>query len=217
MSKSCIVCQQATKIWIHPKTHITYHLCLSCGVIFKDPAFFVDEEDEKKKYDEHENDIGNEGYVNFLMNFFESSVAPYIAQGHILDFGSGPTPVFRDLLTALGYKVTIYDYFYADDLSYLNDKYDLITMVEVAEHLQNPMPILEQLKSILKPGGYLSILTLFHPKDFDQFRNWWYIRDETHVVFYTAETFQKIADLLEMNFVDTNDYRYVVLQKRDQF
>ena len=71
---------------------------------------------KKEKYDEHQNDEENIGYVNYLFNFFEAAIRPYLLKGAILDFGSGPNPVFQVLLQKEGYKVTIYDYFYAPNL-----------------------------------------------------------------------------------------------------
>lgn len=39
------------------------------------------------------------------------------------------------------------------------DKFDLITFFEVLEHIDNPSEFLEQVKSLLKPGGYIGLST----------------------------------------------------------
>lgn len=58
-------------------------------------------------------------------------------------------------------------------------------------------------------------MTLFHPRNFNDFKDWFYIRDVTHVSFYTPKTIKIIANMLDMEFIDTNDYRYAVLRKKE--
>lgn len=211
----CKICGRETITWIHPRTNALFHKCESCELITKDESLYVSLEEEKEKYDEHQNDEENIGYVNYLFNFFEAAIRPYLLKGAILDFGSGPNPVFQVLLQKEGYKVTIYDYFYAPSLDYQLKTYDLISTIEVVEHLQDPLPIFKHFKDLLKPGGYLSIMTLFHFNDFSSFKDWFYIRDVTHVSFYTSKTLKVIASILDMEFIDTNDYRYAVLRKKE--
>lgn len=215
MNHLCKICGHETKPWTHPKTKALFHVCQFCDFISKDKALYVSLDAEKKKYDEHQNEESNIGYVNYLYNFYETAIKPYVLKGKVLDFGSGPNPVFQSILQKEGYEVVIYDYFYAPDLQYLNQTYDLISTIEVVEHLQDPLPIFNQFKSLLKPGGYLSIMTLFHSNDMIRFKDWFYIRDVTHVSFYTSKTIKKIAGILNMEFIDTNDYRYAVLRKKE--
>lgn len=211
----CKICGVKTNLWIHPKTKAPFHVCESCDFISKDHTLYVSLQEEKHKYDLHQNDHDNLGYVNYLYNFYESSIKPYIKKGNILDFGSGPTPVFQSILIKEGYQVDIYDYFYAPNQDYKQKQYDLISAIEVVEHLQDPMPTFKHLKDRLKSGGYLSVMTLFHQNDFSKFKDWFYIRDETHVSFYTSKTFKNIAQQLDMEFIDSNDYRYVILRKKE--
>lgn len=211
----CKICGQKTKPWIHPKTKALFHECEFCEFIFKDESLYVSLDEEKKTYDKHENDEDNIGYVNYLFNFYESAIKPYVKSGSILDFGSGPNPVFQSILKKEGYDVTIYDYFYAPNINYREKQYDLISSIEVIEHLQDPLKICHEFKSLLKPGGYLSLMTLFHPRNFNDFKDWFYIRDVTHVSFYTPKTIKIIANMLDMEFIDTNDYRYAVLRKKE--
>jgi SAM-dependent methyltransferase len=211
----CKICGHQTIAWHHPRTQMLFHKCEFCELIVKDKSHYVSLEEEKIKYDKHQNDEGNLGYVNYLFNFYEQAIKPYMIKGHILDFGSGPNPVFQSLLIKEGYEVEIYDYFYAPSLKYRDKAYDLISTIEVVEHLQDPLKTFKHFKDLLKPGGYISVMTLFHLNDYQSFKDWFYIRDTTHVSFYTSKTLRVIADILDMEFIDTNDYRYGVLRKKE--
>jgi hypothetical protein len=169
--------------------------------------------DEKKVYDLHENSIENEGYVNFLSNFVDSALYPYLKKGRLLDFGSGPEPVLKSILEdKYHFEVYIYDYFYAPESSVFKVSYDGITSTEVFEHLWEPVETLKRLKSILKKDGILAIMTLFHPKDQTTFFDWFYIRDPSHVTFYTPKTFMMMAKKVGLEVIYTNHHRYLALK-----
>jgi SAM-dependent methyltransferase len=192
---------------------MTFHECLHCEVIYKDEKDKISLEDEKKVYELHENSIENEGYVNFLSNFVDSALYPFIKKGRLLDFGSGPEPVLKSILEdRYRFEVDIFDFFYAPKASVFNKMYDGITSTEVFEHLWEPVDALQKLKSILKKDGILAIMTLFHPKNQDIFFDWFYIRDPSHVTFFTPKTFEVMAKKVGMTVIDTNGHRYITLK-----
>lgn len=210
----CKICGEKTITYQHPRFDMTFHECLSCEFIFKDQSNYISKSEELKKYDEHNNSEEHIGYVNFLTNFLEAAVYPFVSHGKALDFGSGPNPVLAKILgKTSAFDVDIYDLFYAPDPIYLNQTYDLITSTEVIEHLRNPMKVFQTFYDHLRPGGYLSIMTLFHPKDQKILFDWFYIRDQTHVSFYTPKTIETIAQIIGFELIETNDYRYAVLKK----
>lgn len=213
--KSCPICNyRETQTWTHPKRRTIYYQCPNCEAIFMDPEFFPTQAIELKKYLEHHNDLDNEGYVNFLENFIDSTVVPVLKSGHILDYGSGPNPVLSVLLKRRGYSVDIYDpYFHQNDPS--NKSYDLITSTEVVEHFHHPRTSFEHMVQFLKPEGYLCILTLFHKNDMHHFEDWFYQRDPTHVIFYRPKTLQVLADILNLELIEHNDYRYAIFKKKN--
>ncbi|MBU1093466.1 MAG: class I SAM-dependent methyltransferase [Firmicutes bacterium] len=214
MSK-CKICGHETISYHHPKTKILFHECLNCEFIFKDKLHHASQAQELKKYDEHQNNLQDVGYVNFLTDFIQSAVYPYIKEGKVLDFGSGPTPVLAAILKdQYHFDVDIYDLYYASTKIYENQIYDLITTTEVIEHLSNPIQAFQLFYDHLKPSGILSVMTLFHPKNQEQFFDWHYVRDLTHISFFTLKTMKVIAQNLNFELLDTNDYRYVVLKKK---
>ena len=65
---------------------------------------------------------------------------------------------------------------------------------EVVEHLRRPREELDRLWSRLKPGGRLGIMTK-QARDRAAFADWHYVRDRTHVCFFSRDTFGWLGDL----------------------
>ena len=85
--------------------------------------------------------------------------------------------------------MSLYDPLYVPDESALSRQYDFITASEVAEHLHKPGEELERLWTLLKPGGWLGIMTKL-ALDRDAFAKWHYRNDLTHVCFFSVETME---------------------------
>jgi SAM-dependent methyltransferase len=213
----CLICNENVTSFKHHKFDMLFHECKHCELIFKDVSNYPSKEIELKQYNFHQNDFQNKGYINFLTNFVDSAVTPFIKQGDVLDFGSGPNPVLSKILTDdYHFNCDIYDKLYHDDQSYLKKKYDLITMTEVIEHLNDPKEVFEMFNKILKPNGILAIMTLFHENNKEKFMDWFYIRDLTHISFYTPKTIEYLAKISGFELIYTNDYRVIVLKKRGE-
>jgi len=112
----------------------------------------------------------------------------------------------------LGYPMAIYDPFYAADESVLDVEYDFVTATEVAEHLHHPRECLNRMWRCVKPGGYLGMMTK-RVVDQEAFVKWHYKNDETHVCFYSSETFSWLAKQWQTTpeFVDKD---VVIFRKR---
>ena len=145
--------------------------------------------------------------------FINDHIIPYQAAiKTALDFGCGNNPVLAALLKDKGFETDIHDKFFAPDEVYRGKKYDLITATEVLEHLTDPIVTLQLLRSLLNENGILAIMTLFHPNDEKQFIQWWYRRDQTHISFYTPNTFNYLAKILDMKQVGGDNINVCVLQ-----
>ena len=166
--------------------------CDDCGLVFVPSSQFLSREDEKRRYDLHQNSPDNEGYRRFLQRMFihlQECLAPGSAG---LDFGSGPEPLLARMFRAAGHSMAIFDHFYGPDPAPLEGRYDFITATEVVEHLREPKRELEQLWACLKPGGVLGVMT--RPVvGLDEFPTWYYKNDRTHVCFFSPETFHWLA------------------------
>lgn len=96
------------------------------------------------------------------------------------------------MMTEAGHRMAVYDPLFFDDPKLLEEQYDFIACTEVVEHFHHPYEEFVQLDQLLKPGGWLAVMTTFQTDD-AAFANWHYRRDPTHVVFYREKTFQTIA------------------------
>ena len=147
----------------------------------------LDAKAEKERYDLHTNSPDDPNYRKFLSKVFDP-VIERVADGAFgLDFGSGPGPTLSKMFEEAGFKMKIYDHFYAKDETVLDLQYDFITSTEVVEHLHDPMSVLDRLWGMLKEEGILVLLTQPYPAQ-DKFDAWYYKNDPTHVCFFSHET-----------------------------
>jgi SAM-dependent methyltransferase len=123
-----------------------------------------------------------------------------------LDYGCGPGPVLGLMLRENGFELIDWDPIFVPDDSAIalgkSDAYDFITCTEVAEHFYDPSREFDTMNRLLKHGGVLAVLTSFQPTEKADFEKWHYIRDPTHVVFYSKLTFEKLAE--ERGWVDVS-------------
>lgn len=209
----CVICQSDTKEKTHPKTKVAFDFCPQCGLISKHPDFFPNLEEERKKYLEHHNDWSQISYVEYLRDFMEKSVIPFVHKGDLLDYGFGHTPVLAQMAEReYEFSTKIYDKHFFPEPSVLEETYDVITATEVVEHLVDPHSFFSFAHEHLKENGILSIMTLFSP-DENVFFDWWYIRDKTHIRFYQEKTFDLVLELHGFILLYTDHKRMIVLQK----
>ena len=157
------------------------------------PHQFLSAQAEKAEYDRHQNSPEDAGYRRFLGRLFEPLASRLEPESRGLDFGSGPGPTLSVMFEEAGYRMAIYDPFYAPDRSVLDERYDFVTASEVVEHLHRPRRVLDRLWSLLRPGGILGIMTK-RVLDRDAFSRWHYKNDPTHVCFFSLETFEWLAE-----------------------
>ncbi len=147
--------------------------------------------DEKKRYNEHNNDVGDPGYRKFVKPLVEKVQHKFSPEAAGLDYGAGPGPVSTVLLKEKGFKIELYDPFYWNDRSALDKKYDFIICCEVIEHFHAPAKEFKLLRSLLQPHGSLYCMTEIYTDDLD-FSHWHYKNDPTHVFFYHRHTLRWI-------------------------
>lgn len=211
--KTCNLCFNETYALYDPEIKVTYAVCDSCGFTYKPPKFHVEASKEKALYDNHQNTMENEGYVNMFKRFLNQGVYPFIDSGAALEYGSGPGPVLYELLKRAGFAVDHYDPFYHPNETVFSKTYDLITSTEVFEHFHDPQKEIKTLSAILNKGGYLAIMTSFRPLDDDAFLKWWYRRDKTHVSFYTLRALDLLARAHGLYRLSTNHKNIVTYRK----
>jgi len=191
----CILCGSKKVSFFHKNQRYIYLECPECRLIFANPEERLKHDEEKKRYDHHQNNPDDPGYREFLSRLFEPMIARIPEGSCGLDYGSGPGPTLHLMFKEAGHKMEIFDPFYANKPSVLQQKYDFITCTETAEHFYDPAAEFRKLWGMLKPGGILGIMTLLLDKP-EIFSNWHYSRDDTHVAFYRRATFRWLAGTL---------------------
>ena len=188
----CNICRSDAASSFETLDKKIYWSCNVCECKYLDQSYFIDPVEEEKRYLEHNNEINDKEYRSFLSRLSEPLKEKISLGSHGLDFGCGTGPALADMLTEDGFKVALYDPFFYPDESLLSKKYDFITCTETAEHFYDPFKEFNTLNNLLKPGGWLGVMTSFLTSD-EMFENWYYRRDPTHVAFYCEKTFQVIA------------------------
>lgn len=196
--KDCPLCGANKGHFYYEDKWRAYYQCGRCDLVYVPKQYWLTEAAEKVRYDQHENNIEDQGYRQFLARIVDPLVQNLPTEQPKkdlkgLDFGSGPGPALAIMLQDLGYKMAIFDKFYQPDKSVLNTQYDFITSTEVVEHLQAPNRVLQQLWAMLKAKGVLAIMTK-RVIDLEAFKNWHYKNDDTHIVFFSKKTFHFLAE-----------------------
>lgn len=241
---------------------IPFYHCQHCGIIFKDPYFWLNQSEEKQRYGLHHNVIENEGYVRYFDPLFEFlkqvEFEKKYLQPRILDYGCGPTPVLSQLMQnnlihfnentdPLNYNksdnsdnsrdakntnlqqskvstqkaqqsVEFFDpFFFPETLIKAktnNAKYTLITMTEVIEHCYEPQVVITEVTELLDKNGLWFVQTRLW-SDVKNFSNWWYVRDPTHVIFYSEKTLRWICQKYHLTLLKTDHERSFLFQKNE--
>ncbi len=103
-----------------------------------------------------------------------STLAKYGAgRGQLLDFGAGQGDFLKKLISRstnymchgvdLMYSNVVGANWYVQDLNrklqFKDQQFDVVTSIEVIEHLENPRQVVRDLARVLKPGGVLLLTT----------------------------------------------------------
>ena len=180
-----------------------YRRCNTCRLVFVPPKYWLSVEEEKAIYDMHQNDAQDTGYRQFLSRLSMPLLEKFDSPRKGLDFGCGPGPALSNLFEERGHSMDLYDPFYYNHPDVFDKKYDFVCATEVVEHLRDPHQQWPVLFRMLKKSGWLGVMTKL-VRDKPAFVNWHYIRDRTHICFYSRSTFQYLAESFDANlhFVD---------------
>lgn len=130
--------------------------------------------------------------------------------------GSGPGPTLSVMLTERGFPTEIWDPHFAPDPRPLERRWDFVTCTETVEHFRDPAASWGRLFALLKPGGWLAVMTEpFEPSDTEAAKSggdaeagtsdaeaeavaaaldsWWYARDPTHVALHRPRTLEWVG------------------------
>jgi len=187
-----------------------YLKCEKCHLIFKHPQHHLNKSEELKRYSFHQNNIKDEGYIKFLDQIINPALEYIDVQMTGLDFGCGPDPVLAQLLKNRNISCDFYDpYFFPETDN--NRKYDFIFATECFEHFFKPAKEITTISKTLNNNGILAVMTEFYSQK-QYFKDWYYIKDPTHVCFYNLDVFDFICTEFGFKKLFTDNKRVVILK-----
>ena len=181
-----------------------FYGCKHCDLIFVPELQHPSLGQEISRYKNHQNQEFNDGYTSFLSQIV-NPVYELILKDRkvkrILDYGCGEGQALSKILAQKNIKVTNYDPYFHVNEKVFSEKWDLIFSTEVWEHFRNPKIEIEKLLRIIDQNGSCAVMTQLHPgiQNSDFFQEWWYVRDLTHLCFYSEKTFQYLAQRYKLN------------------
>lgn len=193
-----------------------YLRCSDCSLIYMDQKHFPCKKEEKERYEQHNNGADDLGYVNFLYRSINPALKYIQKEMRGLDYGCGPGPVLASTLENRGYHCDKYDPYFFPDLK-LNDntdsqnQYDYIFSTEVFEHMFNPAEEMRKLRSLLRSGGILIIMTELW-NNIERFSKWYYVNDISHVCFYHIDTIKYICKKFGFEQIYSDEKRVFILR-----
>lgn len=188
----CPLCHGEGSALFHRDARRDYLHCPHCGLVYVPQQFLLSPAAEKAQYDLHQNAVDDPGYRAFLARLATPLLQRLPAGARGLDYGCGPGPALACLLREQGHSVAVYDPFYYPDTAVLHATYDFVTCTEVVEHAFDARALWQRLFSLLRPGGWLGVMTK-RMTGREGFARWHYKNDPTHVRFYSDATLAWVA------------------------
>lgn len=146
----CPACNNASKERL-VKNKTKYFQCQYCGTLFS--GALPNEDMVGGGFEVERNTQQNKGRL-------ERFVSLVGKDAKVLDYGCGHG-MLKDFLLENNINAFGYDKYNPEYNLILEDNFDLVSMVEVIEHLSYPFRELEQINLLLKPNGILYIETSF--------------------------------------------------------
>ncbi|MFD1095467.1 class I SAM-dependent methyltransferase [Salegentibacter chungangensis] len=165
------------------------------------PEYFISPAKEKQRYEEHNNDVTDKRYQDFVSPITSAVINEFPETAMGLDYGCGTGPVAASELGKKNYQIILYDPYFRNDREALTKLYDFIICCEVMEHFQEPAKEFRKLFGLLKPGGKLYCKTALYSPEID-FEKWYYKNDPTHVFLYTKKSLEIIRELFRFSDVE---------------
>jgi len=212
---NCIVCGCLVDSFVDIKSQIEYFECGRCELIMKSPDNFASFEKQKMRYDLHENSADDIGYQRYFARFIDFVLPQIDGVGSALDFGCGASTLLSQMLERHGVECDYYDPIYHPDLSFKSKRYDLIVSVEVFEHLHDPRGTFKMLVNRLNHNGYLALQTEFRPSSREEFLEWYYRLDPTHILFFSPKTLETLSDTYLLKSISNNGKNIILFQKKE--
>src|SRR5665213_415801 len=103
MTPKCPLCADPNSIRL-PVSGEYYH-CQVCDLRFLEPAHRLAPDEERARYETHNNDVDDPAYQKFLAPLFDAVKNKIRPGSSGLDFGAGPGPALAQMFTRNGFTM----------------------------------------------------------------------------------------------------------------
>lgn len=192
------------------------YVCNNCGLIQNDfiSILYLDKY-YHKKYRDVRKEVISDKYLEFMSlraasqnNFISKNLPPDISIGSVLDIGASAGKLLETFknqatLYAVESDSTMREYMQKTGLISViddselfagNNKFDLITMSHVFEHINNPLEYLYRLHKIVACGGYVFMEIPNEPVHLVSHNVLKKKKGIGHLFDYTIDTFKQMID-----------------------
>jgi hypothetical protein len=207
---NCLVCAKEASLLmqgeiLHKHT-ISYFTCPTCGCIFTEEPYWLDE-----AYQESISSLDtgimvrNITICEQLMILFTSNFNPNIS---VVDYGGGYgilTRLLRDKGVNAFWSDKFCENLIAKGFEYNGkDPVDVMLAFEVLEHLPNPLETIQEIMS--KTNCFIFSTELLEKTNYSSNKDWWYFMPDAgqHVFFSSKTSMLKIAEKLKCSYLYYN-------------
>lgn len=211
------------RVFEQSKKLVEYCLCIRCRHCFA-PEFLT------WSNEKFLSEIYNDDYV--LVDPELSEIRPErVAQGleqlfgpaksliNHLDYGGGPGTLSK-LLVKNGWKSSSCDPFFPTSEQSDSGKHDLVTSIEVFEHVPHPRNLVEQLITRLRPDGVLYFSTLLSDSvqlD-DSLLDWWYLAPRNgHVSLFSSNSLRMLFGIYDFKLLNVSQGVHIAYRRLPQW
>lgn len=228
MGKICRLCHAENTNFLFRKGQLVFFRCPHCKLAFMRNTLNQQQITELYKYyayiPQPFNPITEKRYLSLLRRF-----EPFKKNSRLLDIGCGGghfistaqnkgwkaigTDISREAIQICKEKNLKVRCGNISELNFQSNYFDIITMFEVMEHLDNPRGTLEQIHKILRPGGLLYITTpnfnsltrfILGPK--------WRAFDIEHIFYFTAVCIMRLLKQIGFSKINVKSNNLSIIE-----
>ncbi len=206
-SSTCKICGSETELafnrgWSGQSYTFPYYHCTNpqCNFLYTDYLDHWSDQQISALYEGHI-DGGGKGRAHLALDKVNLAKVLLPNAKKILDIGCGEGWGVYTLrkagFEAYGYDVVppniCHDYITTGSRELIAGTYDVITAIEVLEHLVDPIDTCNWIASLLREGGVFAFST--YTFDFNKHDvNWWYLNPVGHISLHTRSSLRLLAE-----------------------
>jgi 2-polyprenyl-3-methyl-5-hydroxy-6-metoxy-1,4-benzoquinol methylase len=211
----CSLCNSSNVIKKFNKEGINYYRCDSCGFLFSKPDVNANSQENIEDYEDYyikyfDTNIADKKNFDSILKWISRKVN--FEGKAMLDIGSGSGKLVNYLrgkglnIKGIEYSKPLFekylknkDYFFncsIDTFSEMdNGPYDIVTLMDVLEHVEQPGKFIKDIAKIQRAGGYLIIeIPLYKSLPSRLFGKNWHFFHKYHLSYFAKKRLAKLLD-----------------------